>query len=131
MRWTRLKSKGMALAPVDCPRLRCWLGLRWRRIRISYIVLGARLRGLFWALRLGRKPTLAAIQRALIAHNQSIEESLLEWAATCHYSDLPEKERLRRLEELRSFMEDADFIPTELRHELTKTNSAPRLRPKV
>jgi len=128
---TRLKRKGLIFVPVIYPMLICWLRSRWRRIRISYIVLRAKLKGLFCALRLGRKPTLAAIQRALIAHNQSIEESLLEWAATCHYSDLPEKERLRRLEELRSFMEDADFIPTELRHELTKTNSAPRLRPKV
>jgi hypothetical protein len=62
---------------------------------------------------------LAAIQRALIAHNQSIEESLLEWAATCHYGDLPEKEKLRKLEELRSFMEDAGFIPTDRPHELS------------
>jgi len=113
---TRLKWNGLISMLAHGSSPRNWLGPAWRRIRISWIIHRAKLRGVLCGLRLGRKPTLAAIQRALIAQNQSVGESLLAWAATYEYGDLPEKEKLQKLEELRTLMEEAGFIPTNSPH---------------
>jgi hypothetical protein len=95
---------------------RNWMRLQWRKIGIAGIVLRARLRSIFSAIRLGYKPTLASVQHVLIANHQSIGESLLEWAAKSEYGDLPEGEKLQKLKELRALMEETGFISAKSPH---------------